>query len=387
MPSEAEAVRRSVTAGPAAPLPAMPMSQAGELLEALFLEDTKPVAMFDAPDPELLAVRLLTALWPSLRRRFALSTFALSPRKVDGRDFDLVFAPRDARSSSPTGRDDASMAGGPGPPATSGPPHSPRGCSGRAAATAGRPRGRATRRRGAGQRVPPPYRAPLGRVAREGGRVADRRPGSHGHRELRAGPRSRSRRHTRTGPCRSRGKRLRVPTGARCLGVRGCGRTQVAGAHDAQWQLRPRRGCGRAGKPGSGGAVSLLAQADLEGAFAGLLPSIAIGLGRETAGLTELSLRDATPDVLGRLIAEGGPLAKRVARDAALVDRLPTVISSLGPLLAAAVGTRLLPHLTDDWQHALAWPLIMELDCPASSTRSGASARPTGSPPSVFPGP
>ena len=55
--------------------------------------------MLDALEPELVATRLLTALWPSLRRRFAVSTFARSPRKIGGRDFDLVFAPKDARYS------------------------------------------------------------------------------------------------------------------------------------------------------------------------------------------------------------------------------------------------------------------------------------------------
>ncbi|MES2736614.1 MAG: hypothetical protein V4672_09870 [Verrucomicrobiota bacterium] len=86
-----------VEVSPAA-LPRTPEFRASELLEALFLEDQKPVALFDAPSPELIAIRLLTALWPALRRRFALSTFALSPRKVEGRHFDLVFAPKDARA-------------------------------------------------------------------------------------------------------------------------------------------------------------------------------------------------------------------------------------------------------------------------------------------------
>nr|WP_056213067.1 hypothetical protein [Methylobacterium sp. Leaf94] len=80
------------------PLPPAPPFNGSELLEALFLEDVRPVVMLDALEPELVATRLLTALWPSLRRRFAVSTFARSPRKVGGRDFDLVFAPKDARS-------------------------------------------------------------------------------------------------------------------------------------------------------------------------------------------------------------------------------------------------------------------------------------------------
>jgi len=79
------------------PLRPVPEFRAKELMEAMFLEDAKPVAVFDAPDPELVALRLLTALWPSIRARFAFSTFALSPRKVEGRFFDLVFAPKDSK--------------------------------------------------------------------------------------------------------------------------------------------------------------------------------------------------------------------------------------------------------------------------------------------------
>lgn len=90
---------RLVDFKPAVPLPLSPLPEfrAKELMEAMFLEDAKPVAVFDVPDPELVALRLLTALWPSIRARFAFSTFALSPRKVEGRFFDLVFAPRDAK--------------------------------------------------------------------------------------------------------------------------------------------------------------------------------------------------------------------------------------------------------------------------------------------------
>lgn len=84
------------TVGP--PLPSITEFRTFELLEALFLEERKPIAVFDAPDAELMAVRLLTALWPSFRRRFSVSTFALSPRKMIGRSFDLVFSPKDARS-------------------------------------------------------------------------------------------------------------------------------------------------------------------------------------------------------------------------------------------------------------------------------------------------
>lgn len=78
-------------------LPHASISQGIELVEALFLEERKPVVMFDATDPEVITLRLLTAFWPSFRRKFAASTFALSPRSLGGRSFDLVFAPKDAR--------------------------------------------------------------------------------------------------------------------------------------------------------------------------------------------------------------------------------------------------------------------------------------------------
>jgi hypothetical protein len=96
IPSEADPRSLSITSPSS--LPQVPLFHATELLEALFLEEAKPIALFDAPLPELIAHRLLTALWPSLRSRFSLSTFALSPRKIDGRNFDLVFAPKDVRS-------------------------------------------------------------------------------------------------------------------------------------------------------------------------------------------------------------------------------------------------------------------------------------------------
>ena len=69
-----------------------------ELVEALFLETRQPIVYFDPSDAEGITNRLLSALWPSLRRSFAVCTFALAPRKIEGRDFDLLFAPKSARS-------------------------------------------------------------------------------------------------------------------------------------------------------------------------------------------------------------------------------------------------------------------------------------------------
>lgn len=78
-------------------LPPVENFRGNELLEALFLEEAKPVAVFDAPDSELIAIRLITSLWPGIKSCFSLSTFALSPRKIEGRFFNLVFAPKDAK--------------------------------------------------------------------------------------------------------------------------------------------------------------------------------------------------------------------------------------------------------------------------------------------------
>ena len=69
-----------------------------ELVEALFLEKRSAIVVFEAPSPEGIALRLLTAFWPSMRRNFSLCTFALSPRTLSGKSFDLLFAPKSARA-------------------------------------------------------------------------------------------------------------------------------------------------------------------------------------------------------------------------------------------------------------------------------------------------
>lgn len=82
----------------AEPLPLVHSGAMVELVEALFLEKRVPVAMFEMSDTRLAALRLLTALWPALRGSFSLCTFALSPRYLASRPFDLLFAPKSARS-------------------------------------------------------------------------------------------------------------------------------------------------------------------------------------------------------------------------------------------------------------------------------------------------
>ena len=67
------------------------------LVDALF-SDRRPVVFFDCAESEAIAVRLMLALWPAARRCFSVCTFALGPRSVENRHFDLVFAPTSARS-------------------------------------------------------------------------------------------------------------------------------------------------------------------------------------------------------------------------------------------------------------------------------------------------
>lgn len=77
-----------------------------ELVEALFLEQRKPILVVDSSDAEPLISRLYSVFWPGLRKKFAACTFALSPRSVNNRPFDLLFSTANMRTrfSDYTGR-------------------------------------------------------------------------------------------------------------------------------------------------------------------------------------------------------------------------------------------------------------------------------------------
>lgn len=79
-------------------LPDVKSKTISELLEALFLEKRVPIVVFGADDAEALIVRLITALWPAMRRKFSACTLSLAPRMLSGRPFDLLFAPKAARA-------------------------------------------------------------------------------------------------------------------------------------------------------------------------------------------------------------------------------------------------------------------------------------------------
>lgn len=68
------------------------------LVEALFLERATAVAAFGFKQTDEICGRLLQSLWPARRLAMAVCTYALSPRSLPDRDFDLVFAPESARS-------------------------------------------------------------------------------------------------------------------------------------------------------------------------------------------------------------------------------------------------------------------------------------------------
>ena len=68
-----------------------------ELVEALLLEIRRDIVVFGAPFPIEIPLRLLTAFWPEMRNDFSLCTFALSPRTLAGKSFDLLFVPEAVR--------------------------------------------------------------------------------------------------------------------------------------------------------------------------------------------------------------------------------------------------------------------------------------------------
>lgn len=370
LPDDGDASEAIVEAEPMLPVPPAAGFNGSELLEALFLEESRPVVVLDAPDPDLIAIRLLTALWPSLRSRFALSTFALSPRKVAGRDFDLVFAPKDARAkfSDWNGR---------------------------------RVDGRSTqtgRHRWTGAIVSRVFDQPFPRLlsANEAGLVGGSDADADNAAALRiallwdelvaklettptaalglldianSGKVRDSFALEAIEPSLADAARrgaLSLPEGeawsflgaiARKLQERQmpAGRSAVA---EAVEQL-----AGRAPE----GAVTLLAQEDPRGVTADLLPRIASGIGGAFTDRAERALLDAEPAVLGRLLAQGGDLVEHVAEDRLLIDRLEKVLPQLDTATLDVIARDMLPLLTQDWQIPAAKPLLDRLDGPQLS--------------------
>jgi hypothetical protein len=66
-----------------------------ELVEALFLERRRPIVTFHSQRQELIVFKLYKALWPGLRGNFSCCTYALGPRSIGGKPFDLLFSDSD----------------------------------------------------------------------------------------------------------------------------------------------------------------------------------------------------------------------------------------------------------------------------------------------------
>ncbi|MFY1865524.1 hypothetical protein ACOTCA_16190 [Achromobacter xylosoxidans] len=363
LPTETDAVRVDLEEQLGACLPPTPNFSASELLEALFLEDVKPIVVFDAPDPELIALRLLTALWPDIRRRFALSTFSLSPRKVSGRDLDLVFAPSNAKSrfSDWTGRR----------------------IDGRSYGT--------DRHKWTGTIVRRVFEEPMPRL------LSDRELKLLGKRDA-----------DNTAALRIAflwdellNKLDRAPSAA--LGLLDIANSGKVSSSEAMKLLEPRlaeatRRAIRSLSPDGAwdfvsaimrklqghdmpasrqaveqltvklaesapdGAVTLLQQPDPKGAISALIPSIAEGLANGTSPRVEQALLKAPMDIIAHLVSHGGALTGRIASNDELIERMGVVLAEVDQDLADKAGAKLLPFLIEDRQLSAAVPIFKKLD-------------------------
>jgi hypothetical protein len=348
-----------------APLPPVPDFRASELLEALFLEEAKPVAVFDAPTPELAAIRLLTALWPAMRQGFSLSTLALSPRNIDGRSFNLVFAPKDARSRFAD-------------------------WGGRRVDARG---GKEARHRWTGSIVNRVFHAPLPwlldedelRLIDKGeadnpaalriallwdeliAKVEQSPSAALGLLDI-VNSRKRGDPDTMRGlePILANAARRAVTTMSATeawdfLGalVRKIHRTPssgalptVATAASELASLSPE------------GGIRLLTQPDPQSAIATLMAPIAEGIAWNFDHRAEQALIDAEPNVIVNLIAVGGGLAKAMSKNSIMIEFLADVLPQLPASDIARIAQTLLPNLLDDSQLALAKPILALLDPP-----------------------
>lgn len=367
LPNESDATQVIVCETQAEPLLPINSFGLGELMEALFLEEAKPVVVFDAVAPELIATHLLTALWPSLRRRFAISTFALSPRKITGRDFDLVFAPKNARAKFAdwSGR---RMDGRSGQDSR----HqwtevilsrvfrqaSPRLLSDAEVALVGG--NDPDIDNAAALRIAILWNELIGKLnttptallglldIANSGKI--RKSVALGSIEpsLAIAVRQVSVSFPEVEAWSFLGALVRKLQGW----AMPLGRAAVAEAVEELAARSPE------------GAVALLSQDDPRGIVADLLPKIASGIGGTSSDRTKRALIEAPPVVLGRLLAHDGPLIGRVADDRVLVDRLEQVLPQLDAAMLDVISPNLLPLLTEDWQIRAAEPLLDRLDGP-----------------------
>lgn len=362
LPNEKDAARSEMEELPEERIPPAHDFNVNELVEALFLEEAKPVVVFEAPNAELIALRLLTALWPDIRRQFSLSTFALSPRKISGRDFNLVFAPSNAK---------AKFSNWPG-------------------------------RRVDGRSAMPERHRWTNTIARRVFTDPAPRLLSNRDRNLLGDSTVDSASAMRIVLLWEEllDKSDKTPTAV--LGLLDIANSGFVSNEIALRVLEPRltiaaqqaKDClppkdawdfvGALARKMKGydlptcrvavqelvsnlaerepdGAVSLLRQPDADGAVNELINSISTGLGNAKTKRVEQVLIEAPPEIIARLITQGGALTGRVANDDELIARMGGILANIDQELAERAGMMLLPYLVDDRQFSAAMPILGRL--------------------------
>ena len=337
--------------------------QPHELLEALFLEGGQPIAVFDVREPEVVTARLLSALWPALRARFAVSTLALSPRKIEGRNFDLVFAPKDARPR---------FSDWPG-----------RRIDGRGTKSA--------RHRWTDTIVDRVFREPHPRLLEQKDMELLGSGHAHDTKALRIALMwDDLLKKVEHSPSAALGLLdvassgvLESPELDSALEpvLAGAANRAIAKLASAEaWefigamvsklyrasmangvQIVATAAGSLAGRDPAG-AVELLERMDPNGEMESLLPQIASGISKEFGDSAERALLDSEPETLVRLVCAARPLAASVVGRRPLVERLGEILLTLKPVEFANVRRAVLPLLDENAHSAAAVPLIGSLD-------------------------
>lgn len=348
------------------PLAPAPEFQASELLEALFLEDPKPIALFDAPNPELIAIHLLSALWPSIRKRFSLSTFARAPRRIEGRDFDLLFVPKDARSK---------FADWPG-----------RRIDGRV--------GPSARHRWTGAIVNRVFNQPNPRLlsdheisigeSDESGTASSLRiallwdelieklgrtpSAALGLLDIANskisldGVALESLKSALTNAAQQAASTLPASEAWEFIGAMA---RKMHASPMATEMLSVAQVAGELTERAPSGAIALLDQPDPLGAFNILIPAIARGLHKQYSDLSKQALLKAGTETIVKLLMADDGFAKKVSKESSLFTHLKESFSKLSPALRLRVSDPILSHFTEDYQFVIAQLFLASLNAEA----------------------
>lgn len=363
LPTEVEAIRNRLEEPLEVPLTPVSNFNASELLEALFLEEPKPIVIFDAPSPELVALHLLVALWPNIRRKFALSTFALSPRKIMGRDLDLVFSPSNAK---------ARFSDWPG-----------RRVDGRSP--------QAERHRWTKVIVHRVFEESMPRL------LSNDTISLLGNRDAESvsvlriallwDELSAKLDHTPTTVLGlldiANSGMINTSEAMKSLESRLIKVTRSVGenlSHKDAWEFvgaitRKMKGnemltgkiavnslAAYLAEQAPDGILNLLQHPDSDGAISELIPSITIGLSNGSWPMVKQVLMNAPMDIIAHLVSQGGALVSKIAGDDELIETMGIMLSEIDQQLSSRIGMVLLPFLIEDRQLPAALPIIRRLD-------------------------